>query len=174
MDPAPDSIPARPPQPERELLHWQAISRPYRPLDRQLFATGVVIAILVSIIAAFAGEWMLIAVVAATLFAYYIWSTVPPERTDYAITTKGLHVHGQTYLWQELTRWWIDDKFGHKLLVVEAPLSLQRRLHLVLENIDLPQLQQIMSTYLTMEKPADTPADKAGKWLSDKFPLSTH
>lgn len=174
MDPAVDPVPARPVQPERELLHWQAVSRPYRPLDRQLFATGVVIAILVSIIAAFAGEWMLIAVVAATVFAYYVWSTVPPEKTDYVITTKGLRMHGQTYLWQELSRWWIEDKWGHKLLVVDAPLSVPRRLHLVLENVDPAALQQVMETHLTMDRPVDTAVDKAGKWLSDKFPLSTH
>jgi len=174
MDQPADPIPARQIQPERELFHWQAVSRPYRPLDRQLFATGVVIAILISIIAAFAGEWMIIAVIGATVFAYYVWSTVPPEKTDYVVSTKGIWVHGQLHLWAELARWWIEDKWGHKMLVVDAPLSLSRRLYLVLENVDENAFKATLETYLTMDKPPETSADKAGRWLSDKFPLNTH
>ena len=159
---------------ESELLKWEAMSRPYKPLDRQLFATGVVIAVLVSIIAAFAGEWMLIAVLASMIFAYYVWSTVPPEKTEYVITTKGLRVHGQLYMWGELSQWWIETKWGHSMLVVDAPFSLPKRLHLVLENVDQEAVKKTLEPYLQMNKPADTSADKAGRWLADKFPLSTH
>jgi hypothetical protein len=169
MDPA---SPAQP-QPERELLKWSAVSRPYKPLDRQLFATGVIIAVLVSIISALAGEWMLIAVIVAMIFAYYMWSTVPPESTEYVITTRGMRIHGQLYLWQELTRWWIEDKWGHKMLLVDAPLSFPKRIHLVLGEIDAQKLEEIMGKYLLMEKPLETSMDKAGRWLADKFPLST-
>ncbi len=160
-------------QPEKELLKWTAASRPYKPLDRQLFATGVIIAILVSIISAFAGEWMPIAVIIAMVLAYYMWSTVPPEDTEYTITTRGIRAHRQLYLWQALTRWWLEDTGGHKILVVDTPLNFPKRLHLGLGSQDADQVANIMSKYLLQEKPAETALDKAGRWLADKFPLST-
>lgn len=162
------------PQPEMELIRWMGMSRPYRPLDRQLFATALVIIILVSIIAAFAGEWMSIAVLAAIVFAYYVWSTVPPEKTDYVITSKGIRMHGQIYVWSELVRWWIDEKWGHSVLVVDAPASFPKRLHLILEDVNIDQLKQIMARYVVEEKPQDTSIDKASRWLAEKFPLTTH
>lgn len=159
------------PKPEKDLLQWTAASRPFKPLDRQLFATGIIIAVLVSIISAFAGEWMLIAVIVAIVFAYYMWSTVAPEDTQYVLTTRGVRAHGQLYLWQELTRWWIEDKGGHKMLMIDSPLNFPKRLHLLLGSLDEKTVENIMGTYLLQEKPLETPLDKAGRWLADKFPL---
>jgi hypothetical protein len=161
------------PPTEDTLLTWSAMSRPYKPLDRQIFATGVIIAVLISIIAAFAGEWMLIAVIVAGVFAYYMWSTVPPEMTEFAITSKGVRAHNQLHLWQELTRWWIDEKVGHRMLVIEAPLSVARRLHLILGDTPAEKVQEALSKYLPMEKPVETSMDKAGRWLAEKFPLNS-
>lgn len=159
------------PQPEQTLLKWNAPSRPFKLRDRQFFTTIIVIAVLVSILLAFAGEWMLIATVAAMIFAYYVWSTVPPEEVEYTVTTRGLRVHGQLYRWEDLVQWWFEDKWGQKMLVVATPLVVAKRLHLLLGATPEDQVQAVMERYLVMEKPAETSMDKAGKWVAEKFPL---
>jgi len=155
---------------ERELVKWTAAERPYRPLDRQIFVTGVVVAILVGVIMLLAGEFMAILVLAAVIFAYYVWSTVPPQQVEYLITTRGIRMSGQLYAWTEMTRWWMGEKWGSKLLTVETPVSWPKRLHLVL-GAEEEAVKGVMEKYVLMEKPVETTMDKAGKWLMEKFPL---
>lgn len=173
-NPAP-STPApvvpNPPQPEQPLFKWMAPARPFLARDRQFFTTVIVIAVLISILLAFAREWMLIAVIAAMVFAYYVWSTVPPEEVEYAITSRGLRIHGQLYRWDELVQWWPDEKYGQKMITVATPLSFSRRLHLLLGKTELEQVKPVLEKYLLMEKPPETSMDRAGKWVSEKFPL---
>lgn len=156
---------------EQTLLKWMAPSRPFKTRDRQFFTTVVAIVVLVSVILMFAGEWMLIAVLAAMCFAYYVWSTVPPEETEYAITDKGIRAHGQLYKYSDLAAWWVESRFGQSVLVVDAPLVVGRRLHLVLRDVSEQQLQDVLAKYLPMEKPLPTTMDKVTSWITEKFPL---
>lgn len=156
---------------EKELVKWVASSRPFRPLSRQLFSTGVAVCVLVAIIMAFAGEWVLIAVMVAGIFAYYMWSTVVPEEVEYRLTNRGLRAHGQLYSWAEMARWWSDEKWGYKLLVVDTPLTWPKRLHLVVKTEDESKVREVFEKYVVMEKPELTVVDKMGKWMADKFPL---
>ena len=159
-------------QQERELVKWMAMERPYKPLDRQMFVTGVVVAILVGVIMLLAGEFMAILVLAAVIFAYYVWSTVPPQQVEYKITTRGIRTSGQLYSWGEMVRWWVEEKWGSKLLVVDLPAGRQEllRLHLVL-GVEEAAVRDVMEKYLLMEKPAETGMDKVGRWIGEKFPL---
>lgn len=159
------------PAPEQILLKWMAPSRPFKMRDRQFFTTVIVIAILLGILLAFAREWMLIAVIAAMVFAYYVWSIVPPEEIEYSITTRGLRVHGQLYRWDELVQWWVEDKWGQKMIVIVAPMVVSRRLHLLLGQTNEEQVKQVLEKYLVMEQLPETAMDKAGRWISEKFPL---
>lgn len=160
-----------PPQPESTLITWQAPVRPFRSHSRQLVTTAATIATLVAIILAFAGEWMLIATLAALIFAYYLWSTVPPETVTHSITTWGVRAHSQLFHFEEITRYWFEDKWGHPLLVINTPGRFPVRLHLLLDKITPQQIEDALSPYLLKEKPDPTPLDRAGAWLASKFPL---
>ena len=155
---------------ERELVKWMAAERPYKPLDKQMFVTGVVVAILVGVIMLLAGEFMAVLVLAAVIFAYYVWSTVSPQQVEYVITTRGIRTSGRLYSWGEMTRWWIEEKWRSRLLTVETPASWPKRLHLVL-GAEEPAVKEAMEKYVLMETPAETAMDRAGKWLAEKFPL---
>ena len=131
----------------------------------------MVIAILVGIILLLAGEWILIMVVAALVFAYYVWSTVPPVEADFSITTRGVRMHGQLYAWEVLNRWWISEKWGHKLLNIETPVVTVGRLILPLGKGTQEEAEKVIGKYVLMEQPNDTTMDKLGKWLTETFPL---
>ena len=155
---------------EKELVVWKAMERPFKARDRQFFTTAMVIAALVGVILLFAREWMLVVTLVAGIFAYYVWSTVPPQEVEYKITSRGVKMHGRLYTWEEMARWWIEEKWGHKLLAVDTPASFPKRLYLVLAD-NQSQVEEAMGKYVLMESPAETSMDRAGKWLSEKFPL---
>lgn len=155
---------------EQELLKWQAVERPFLPRNKQFFTTAIVIAVLVGLILIFAEEWMLIITLAAILFAYYMWSTVPPREIEYKITTRGIYIHDQRYPWTEMSRWWVENKWGYQLLIIDVSSNFFGRIYLVLANNE-EQVKTSMNKYLLMEKPKETTLDKLGKWLTEKFPL---
>lgn len=156
---------------EKELFKWVAASRPYRPQSKQFFSTAIVIAVLISAILVLAGEWMLIMVMAALIFVYYVWSMMPPEQIQYTLTTKGIKVNDQLYRWEDCARWWLTDKWGSQLLVVDTPFIFPKRLHLVVDEKDVKSIEEVMYKFLEMERPLDTGVDKVSKWLTEKFPL---
>lgn len=131
----------------------------------------LVIAILVSVLLIFAGEWMLIGVIAAMVFAYYVWSTVPPEEVEHVLTTRGVRVHGQLYRFEDMERWWMEDRWGYKMLIIDIPVAFPKRLHLVVGNVDENVLKETMGVSVLMEQPVETPMERMGKWLAEKFPL---
>ena len=160
-------------EPEKELFTWTAPSRPHQPLDKQLLAVALVIAILISIVFILSGEWMSVIVIASLIFAYYVWSTYPPENTNYAITTWGIRAHGHLHRWDTLTTWWLQPQGKQQLLVFAAPFERFRRLFLVLAtDTTLDQLHSILDPYLTFEQPEPTLLDRATSWLARTFPLT--
>jgi len=158
-------------QQEIVLTAWTAPSRPYKTGGQKQMTVPTVLAVLVGVILLMAGEWMLIAVVAALVFAYYVWSTVAPEEAEYKITTRGIRAQGQLYPWESLARWWWDEKWDHKLLMVETPMLLAGRLVMPIGKTNEKDIEKVMNEYLLMERPADTTLDKMSKWMAEKFPL---
>lgn len=156
---------------EKELMKWVGPSRPFHPQSRQFFSTVGVIVVLVGLILILASEWMLIIMLAAGVFAYYIWTTVPPEEVESVITTKGIRAHSKLYRWSELSQWWVEDKWGNKLLSLELTTGWPKRIYLVLKDVNLDELSKLLSQYLVQEKPEPTSMDKFSHWIEEKFPL---
>jgi len=157
---------------QEKIYHvWSAPARPHHKLGKQTMTVPLVIAGLVGLILLVAGEWMLLVVVVALIFAYYTWSMVPAEMVEYQLTNRGARVSGQLYEWPLFTRWWTEEKWGHQLLILETPATLTGQTVMVFNSPDLAKIDKIMSSLLLKEKPADTSLDKAAKWLTDKFPL---
>jgi hypothetical protein len=156
---------------EKAILTWKGPNRPFRKFEKKNLSMPVVIALLVALILALAGEWMLIGVVVALVFAYYAWTIFPPEIVEFVITNKGVKIHDHMYAWEMLTRWWIEEKWGHKVLMLEAPGVGIGRLVMPLGDMDEGKLVEEMERWVLHEKPVETVVDKMGKWLSEKFPL---
>ena len=149
---------------EKELFKWTALERPYKPLSKQFFTTAIAIVVLISIVLALSGEWMLIAVLASMIFVNYVWSPVPPENIEYTLTTRGIRVGTQLYKWEDCTRFWFQDE----LLMVDTPSNFPRRLHII---ADKNTVEDIIKKYVLEEKPELTIIDRATAWISEKFPL---
>lgn len=161
-------------QPARSLkilFAWSSASRPFKRRGREFFSTAGTIALLFIIILVFFKEWLLIVVIIAMAFVAYVLSTVPPEQIDHQITTRGLLTGGKNYLWTELISFWFEKKWGQPILFVETGWRFPRRLMILVEASDKAKIKNLLADYLPSEKPEKFWLDKAGQWLTKKFPL---
>lgn len=189
-NPPPDPMPSSPPKPmsafeestlfpgqfkavaEETVIEWQAPSRPFKKRNRQFFSSVFIISLLISLILFFAGQFLPIAVVFSVAFLVYVLYTVPPEDITNKITTYGLRTENDLYYWDELGRFWFEDKLGIRVLNVET-LRFPGRLALVLGETQEQDLKEILTEVLINEKPKPTMTDKAANWLTEKIPLES-
>jgi len=160
------------PQPEEVVLEWLAPSRPFKKRNRQYYTTIGVIVFLISMILFFAGQFLPIAVVIAVAFMAYVLSAVPPEVITNRITTYGIRTDDSLYYWDELGRFWFDEKFHQRLIHIEAS-RFPNQITLVITGQDEAEVQDVLSAILLNERPPLTSFDKAAQWLQEKIPLDT-
>lgn len=161
------------PKEERVLLSWMAPGRPFKRRDRDYYTTIGAIVFLVAIILLFLKEWLLIAVMIALAFVAYVLASVPPEETKHVVSNRGLRTGEKLYKWQELWRFWFEEKWKQKMMVVEARTKFPRRLLLMLGELDEETVKGVMKEHLILEKPEATFMDKAADWLVEKVPLES-
>lgn len=160
------------PLPEQVIMEWQAPSRPFKKRNRQYYTTIGIIVFLICMILFFAGQFLPIAVVIAVAFLAYVLSAVPPERVLNRITTYGIRTDDNLYYWDELGRFWLDTKYGQRLVHFETT-RFPGQISLVLTDQDEAELIDILGTVLVNETPPLGSFDKAAQWLQDKVPLDT-
>lgn len=155
----------------KTLLSWKAPIRPFKTRNREFWTTVLSIAFLLAIILIFIKEWLLIAVIAAIIFVYYVLSSVPPEEIEHRITNRGVRFAGNEYLWEEISQFWISEKWGQKILNLETKFRFPGRLELLFKIEDEGKILEILKKYLPEEAPPSSFLDRASSWLAKKVPL---
>ncbi len=159
------------PLPEQNILVWRALSRPFKKRNKKYYSTVAIIALLISLILAFAGQLAAIAVVIAVSFLAYTLSVIPPQDVTYKITTWGVWVEGKLYYWEELGRFWFTEKFDHQLLNIECARFPNRLTLLLNEKQNKEELKMILQEVLLNQKPELTFYEKMAQLLQEKIPL---
>lgn len=154
---------------EEVWFEWKAYSRPYIKNGFKMMGTPLVVAVLIGILLLIAMEWMLIIMLAAFVFVYYAFTAVPPEIVDYKLTAKGVKVGPHLYEWGMMARWWVEEKWEQKLLIMESTQAVLGRIAMPLGDASLETIEQILAPLLPNERPVDTNVDKMEKWVANKF-----
>lgn len=158
-------------EPLKDLFVWQALARPYKRRNKEWYSTIAAIIFLLAVILIFLQEWALIGVIVSIGFLSYVLSSVPPEKVESKITTRGMFAGGRRFDWTLLYRFWFSEKWGSSLLNIETRLGFPRRLMFVINKPDQHKIKKILEKYLILEKPQNQFVDRAGNWLQRKFPL---
>jgi len=156
----------------KKIMQWEAPIRPFKKRDKEYFSTIGAILFLLIVILFFIKEWLLIGVIISMAFLSYVLATVPPEKTVYKISTRGIVVGNKTYKWEDLNRFWFSEKWGSNILNLETKLPFPKHLSLVYGK-DKDRLKTVVEKYLLYEKPQATFLDKASTWLQEKVPLES-
>ena len=157
----------------KTLLTWKAPVRPFKRRDREFWTTAGSIAFLLAIILFFIKEWVLIIVIVAIMFVYYVLSNVQPEEIEHSITNRGIRFAGKDYPWEVLGQFWFTEKFGEKILNVQTLMMYPGRLQMLLGKTTEKQIADILKKYLLQETPEPTVIEKTTDWFSKKIPLET-
>jgi hypothetical protein len=158
------------PLPEETVLEWKAASRPFKKRNRQFYTTVGLITLLISLILFFAGQFLPIAVVVAVAFLGYVLSSVPPEMIVNKVTTYGIRNDTTLFYWDELGRFWFEERYGQNMVIVETA-RFPGRITLVLNSITPKEIEELLSEVLLKQKPADTFIDRSAQWIQEKIPL---
>jgi len=155
----------------KSLLKWQAPMRPFKKRDREYYTTIAAIVFLLAVILLFLKEWLLIAVMVALMFVAYVLATVPPEKVEHEITTRGVVTGEKTYRWEDLRSFWFSRKWKEVILHVETKLGFPGRLMMLLGEVEEKKIKEILQKQMEYEVPEETFMDRSAKWLQKKVPL---
>jgi hypothetical protein len=156
---------------EKMLMEWKAPVRPFKKRDRDYYTTIASIAFLIIVILAFLKEFLLIAVVIAFAFVSYVLAAVPPEETKHQLTNRGIRTASKLYRWEELVRYWLTQKFGQDMIVVQTVMIFPGQLLLMKGSADIEKIKKIFNERLPYDEPEKTFMDRSANWLSKKIPL---
>ena len=159
--------------PVKTLSSWTAASRPYRKKDRSYYTTVFILIALISLIAFFSGQKLLIGVLLSLGFLVYVLNHVPPEDIDYRISTQGITIGDHFYHWAELDSFWFSKKEGINILNVLTRFRFPGMLMLVLpDDYNDEELRNIIARFLPFHEIA--PKSMMERWsesLQRNFPL---
>lgn len=161
------------PDPLKTYVSWKAVSRPFRKKNRSFYTTVALLLILISGIAFFAGEKMLIGVLLALGFLIYVLNFISPEEIEYKISSQGVTIGNHFYHWAQLDSFWFSEKDGFKILNVLTNLRFPGMLILVLrEDTDQEEIKRACAKFLPFhEIPPKSMFDKWSESLQKHFPL---
>ncbi len=157
----------------KTLLTWKAPVRPFKQRTREFWTTAGSIAFLLAIILFFIREWVLIIVIIAVMFVYYVLSNVQPEEIEHSITNQGVRFAGRDYSWENLVQFWFSEKFGQKILNLQTRMVYPGQLQMLLGQAKEKEIEEILKKYLPQETPEPTVLEKTTDWFSKKVPLET-
>lgn len=167
----PDIDFGNPMEEEKTLVEWKAPERLHRARSKEFFTTIGAFVFLLSIIALFFKEILLMVTIWAFAFVAIAMSKTKPEIINYAVTTRGLKIGNNKYRFSELLRFWIEERLGKAILYIDTFRPFPGRLALILDKSVESKAKTILVKKIPYDKPEATFVDKAGKWLSEKVPL---
>lgn len=154
------------------IFSWRAPLRAYKRKSAGVLRFYVALAILLSLIAFFFGELILILPIWATLFLVYVLTVTPPLEVENKITKFGLETAGRTYRFDSLSHFYFVRKFDYFVLVVVSGAPYFSHLYLVVPDLETKsRLTKILAEHLVFqETPHKTFTDKLAETLTRLMP----
>jgi hypothetical protein len=156
-------------EPERELVSWSALARPFKRRTRQFYVTAVAIVSVVGLILFLAEGIMPVVLLVSLVFLFYVMNTVEPQTVEYKITTKGVSMAGKKVDWNVLGRFWFTKRSGSDLFIIETT-NFPGRMEFVIKEENKEEIKKALSSYLPEEEIPPSALDKAAAWVSKKLP----
>lgn len=155
---------------ERVLLEWKAFERPHKVWSREFFSSVVVIAFLVSVIFFFIEGIMPVFVIWALVFMTWAMNKTEPRMVTNTLSNWGLKTPGRTYAYNQMTNFWIESKWGGRLLRINVE-GAPWHMVLVIDPEKESEIRSLMLKSVVYKEPNVTWVDKAIKWVGEKLPL---
>ncbi len=156
----------------KTLLAWKAPGRPYKKHSRSYFGSIILITLLVEVILFLFSQYAFMAVVASLTFLSLVLAFTPPKDFQYRISTEGIMVEDNFFLWKELYDFYFKKQHDVDVLHVRTYAMLPGELIITLGDLTPEHVKQVLLPYLAYrEYVKPTMMEKSADWLSKNFPL---
>ncbi len=151
-------------------MEWESYERPHKVWTKEFYSSVIVIAFLVSVILFFIEGVMPVFVVWALVFMMWAMNRTEPLKTKNTMTTWGLRSVNKFYDYQKMSNFWLETKWGTRLLRINLFESPWHVVFVISKEIE-EKLKSDMSKVVPFMEPEPTAMDKFTKWLGEKVPL---
>lgn len=155
---------------EKIIMEWDSYDRPHKVWTKEFYSSVIVIAFLVSVILFFIEGVMPVLVVWALVFMMWAMGRTEPATTKNTMTTWGLRSVSKFYDYQRMSNFWIETKWGTRLLRVNL-VNSPWHVVFVISKANEDKIKEEMSKSVPFMEPEITAIDKMVKWLGEKIPL---
>ena len=156
---------------EKVRFEWEAVERAYKKRDKDFWITVIAILVLVSVILFFVKEFFLIVALVSSLFLYYVLSTIPPQKTKYKITNRGVYFGENRYEWDLLSRFWFGKSLNNDMIHFETILRFPSQISLVINSEDKEKIKEIVVKKLPLIEESPNFVDKLTSKIVKMIPL---
>lgn len=155
---------------EKIIFEWESFERPHKVWTKEFYSSVVVIAFLVSVILFFIEGVMPVFVVWALVFMMWAMNRTEPLITKNTMTSWGIRSANKLYDFQRMTNFWIETKWGTRLLRINLADSPWHVVVVISEKNE-DKIKEEMSKFVVYREPEVTGMDRFVKWLGEKIPL---
>lgn len=155
-------------RPEREkfvpmkiLLAWKAPSRVFVLRDKAWFLKIASLALLFILFFAFLQDFIVILVICIIVLVLFLLASIPPDKVEHEITTKGIKSIGTLYNWKDLRSFFLAEKLGSKIVYIKTKIRFPSQLMMIIKAKD-----EMKTVKLLMEKLDFEEYKEKQGWLS--------
>src|SRR5689334_16266912 len=99
-------------------LEWKSAGRPYKEHGREYFINGFLIMMAIEIILWFFGQYLLMFLVFSLVFLAFAFASVPPRHFTYRVTSEGVQIEKDFFIWDELYDFYFYKHHGKETLYI--------------------------------------------------------
>lgn len=153
-------------------LEWHAPGRPFKPRGKGYFMNIFLIMMAVEIILFLFAQYLLMVVILSLVFLSCAMAIVPPHDFHYKITTEGILIEDNFFIWEEIYDFFFLKHHGKEVLYITTKDFLSGELKISLGDITVEEIKSVLLPYLPYrEYVKPTFMEKSGNWLEENFPL---
>lgn len=155
------------------LWEWEAPTRPFKQLNREVFTTILAVVFLLGVILFVIDGVVPVLLIISIVFFWYVSGTVRPGTIVHRLTTWGIESENKLWIWDVMTRYWFEGEADSRTVVIELNKLWPRHLRLVMDSSETEQaVDELLVGILVKDQPKPNWLEKAGKWLETKIKWS--
>lgn len=127
--------------PYQTLYKWTAPSRVFVERSGTFYGLISLASVVIIALAAATQQYLLIVVTIAVMILLYVSSTVKPQILEHEITNRGVRLGQQLYSWKNIEGFWLSERAGQLILVIDlAPNFVPNRILVLVGSGDVRKI----------------------------------